>query len=177
MTKALWFVPGQRRGHICQKTIQLFKYIYRLCWVFVAAWGLSLIVVRGGYSLLHCMGFSLWWLLLLQSASYRCMASVTVVHRLSCLRHAKSFQTRDWTYIPCIGRQILSHWTTREVQFYSTFDMFPQPPKWMLLNSASVFSRQVIPCLHMEFFNVLPLFVGYIQAPLGLTRASQVVHW
>ena len=133
-------------------------------------------MVRGGYSSLKCVGFS-WWLLLLQSASYGCMASVVAVHRLSCLKHAKSFQTRDRTYIPCVGRQILNHWTTREVQFYSTFDRFLQPPKLMPLNSASIFSRQVIPCLQVKFFNVLPLFVGYIQAPVWLTRASQVVQW
>ena len=89
---------------------------------------------------MKCVGFS-WWLLLLQSASYGCMASVVAVHRLSCLRHAKSFQTRDRTYIPCVGRQILNHWTTREVQFYSTFDRFLQPPKLMPLNSASIFFK------------------------------------
>ena len=27
-----------------------------------------------------------------------------------------SSQTRDWTCVPYIGRQILNHWTTREVQ-------------------------------------------------------------
>ena len=26
-----------------------------------------------------------------------------------------SSSTRDWTYVPCIGRWILSHWTTREI--------------------------------------------------------------
>ena len=30
------------------------------------------------------------------------------------------FQTRDQTYMPCIGRQILSHWATREFLFYLT---------------------------------------------------------
>ena len=34
-----------------------------LCWVFVAAHGLSLVVVSGGYSSLRCAGFSLRWLL------------------------------------------------------------------------------------------------------------------
>ena len=47
-----------------------FEFIYFiiyfwLCWVFVAAHGLSLDVVSGGYSLLQCAGFSLQWLLLL----------------------------------------------------------------------------------------------------------------
>ena len=43
------------------------KFIYLiyfwLCWVFVAARGLSLVVVSGSYSSLWCAGFSLWWLL------------------------------------------------------------------------------------------------------------------
>jgi len=26
-----------------------------------------------------------------------------------------SSQTRDWTHVPCIGRWILNHWTTREI--------------------------------------------------------------
>ena len=53
-----------------------FKYIYLfiyfwLHWVFIAARGLSLVVASGGYSLLWCAGFSLWWLLLLQSTGSR----------------------------------------------------------------------------------------------------------
>ena len=30
-------------------------------------------------------------------------------------RHVESSQTRDQIRVPCIGRQILNHWTTREV--------------------------------------------------------------
>ena len=45
----------------------LYFFIYLwLRWVFVAACGLSLVAVSGGYSSLRCMGFSLWWLLLLE---------------------------------------------------------------------------------------------------------------
>ena len=40
-------------------------------WVFVALRGLSLVVVSGGYSSLRCTGFSLRWLLLLQSMGFR----------------------------------------------------------------------------------------------------------
>ena len=48
------------------------QFIYSwLRWVFVAAHRLSLVVVNGGYSLLQCMGFSLLWLLLLQSTGSR----------------------------------------------------------------------------------------------------------
>ena len=60
----------------CSSLFVLFKFIYlfiyfSLCWVFVAAPGLSLVVASGGYSLLWCAGFSLWWLLLLWSTGSR----------------------------------------------------------------------------------------------------------
>ena len=48
----------------------LFIYIW-LRWVFIAAHGLSLVVVSGGYSLLQCAGFSLRWFLLLRSTGSR----------------------------------------------------------------------------------------------------------
>ena len=53
-----------------KKLINLF--IFRLCWVFVAARGLSLVAVSGGYSSLRCTGFSLRWLLSLRSTGSRC---------------------------------------------------------------------------------------------------------
>ena len=48
----------------------LFIYFW-LCWVFVAAYGLSLVVASRGYSSLQCMGFSLRWLFLLWSTGSR----------------------------------------------------------------------------------------------------------
>ena len=50
--------------------IYLFIYFW-LRWVFVAACGLPLVAVSGGYSSLQCVGFSLQWLLLLQSTASR----------------------------------------------------------------------------------------------------------
>ena len=51
----------------------VFSFIYFwLHWIFVAAHGLSLVVVSGGYSLL-CAGVSLRWLLLLRSTGFRHM--------------------------------------------------------------------------------------------------------
>ena len=42
--------------------------------------------------------------------------SIVVAHRLSCpSMWDLSSPTRDWTHVPCIGRQILNHWTTRQV--------------------------------------------------------------
>ena len=42
-----------------------------LCWVFIAAHGLSLVAASEGYSSLRCAGFSLRWLLLLRSTGSR----------------------------------------------------------------------------------------------------------
>ena len=63
----------------------LFIYFW-LCWVFVAAYGFSLVAASMGYSLLWCVGFSLQWLLLLQSTGSRLAGSVVTVHGLSLLR-------------------------------------------------------------------------------------------
>ena len=52
-----------------QSVIYLFIYLW-LRWVFISARRLSLVVASGGYSSLCCMGFSLWWLLLLQSTGF-----------------------------------------------------------------------------------------------------------
>ena len=65
-------------------------YLFWLCWVFIAAHGLSLVAVSSGYSLLRCAGFSLRWLLLLRSTGSRragfsscgTRASVVVARRL-----------------------------------------------------------------------------------------------
>ena len=47
-------------------------------------WGFSSCGEPGAYSSLWCMGFSLQWLLLLQSMGSRHVASEVVVHGLSC---------------------------------------------------------------------------------------------
>ena len=60
----------------------LIYFYFWLRWVFVAARGLSLVAVSGGYSLLQCAGFSLW-LLLLRSTGSRRVGSVVVARRLS----------------------------------------------------------------------------------------------
>ena len=50
--------------------IYLFIYLW-LHWVLIAVRGLSLVVASRDYSSLQCVGFSLWWLLLLQSMGSR----------------------------------------------------------------------------------------------------------
>ena len=63
----------------------LYKNYFWLCWVFIAAFGLSLVVVSGSYS--SC-GFSLQWLLLLQitvsrQAGFSSCGSLALELRLS----------------------------------------------------------------------------------------------
>ena len=60
--------------------ISSLNFYFWLHWVFVAVHGLSLVAASGGYSLLWCAGFSLWWLLLLQSTGSRWWVSVVVAH-------------------------------------------------------------------------------------------------
>ena len=46
-------------------SVCLFIYLF-MRWVFVAARGLSVVAVSGGYSSSQCMGFSLRWLLIVE---------------------------------------------------------------------------------------------------------------
>ena len=57
-------------------------------------------------------------------------ASVVVVHGLVAPRHVGSSQTRDLTCVPCIGRQILSIWATREVLEFSLMSGGQAEPIW-----------------------------------------------
>ena len=99
--------------------ITLFIYFW-LHWVFIASPGLSLVVVSRGYSPLRCAGFSLWWLLLLQSMGSRhtgfssCGVWAQYLWRTGLVApwHVGSSWTRARTRVPCIGRWILNHCTT-----------------------------------------------------------------
>ena len=119
----------------------LFKFIlfiyFWLRWVFVAAHRLSLVVASGGSSSLWCTGFSLWWLLLLWSTGSRpagfssCGAWAQQLWltgsrvqaqqlwrtRLLAPWHVGSSRTRIQACVPCIGRWILNHCTTREALY------------------------------------------------------------
>ena len=71
---------GEKRGEkgvdrfclfVCFVNLFILFIYFCLCWVFIAVRQLSLVVVSGGYSSLQCVGFSLWWLLLLRSMGSR----------------------------------------------------------------------------------------------------------
>ena len=89
----------------CLGRLHFFCYCYWLHWVFIALRGLSLVVVHGS--------------LLLQSTGSRCVglsscSSLALERRLS--GSVGSSWSRDWTHVPCIGRQILIQCTTKEIQ-------------------------------------------------------------
>ena len=89
--------------------------------------GLSLVATSRGPSSLRCLGFSLRWLLLLQSTGSRRTGFSSFVTQaqeswrtgLAAPWHVGSSWTRARTHVPCIGRQILNHCTTREVPMLS----------------------------------------------------------
>ena len=124
-------------------TLKFILFIYFwLHWVFVAAHRLSLVVGIGGYSSLWCVGFSLRWLLLLQSTGSRraglsscgtqarylwltdSKAQAQQLWRtgLAAPRHVGSSRSRAPTRVPCIGRRILNHCATREAP-HCSFDL------------------------------------------------------
>ena len=102
----------------------------------LAVRGLSLVAASAGYSSLWCVGFSLWWLLLLRSTGSRhtgfsscgtraqqlwlagSRAQAQQLWRMGLVapRHVGSSRTRARTHVPHIGRWILNHCATREIQ-------------------------------------------------------------
>ena len=71
------------------------------------------------------MGFSLRWLLLLPSMGSRaCGLQLLTYWGLVALWHVKSFWTGDQTWVPCIGRWILNHWTTKEVLYIFKYNFW-----------------------------------------------------
>ena len=120
-------------GTTAQKLIfnSLFKYVILFIYFIFGCAASSLLhrlplaAESRGYSPLQCSGFSLQWLLLLQSKSSRATGfsscgSQALEHsqQLSCTGlvappHGGSSQTSAQTCVSCIGRWILYHRTTR----------------------------------------------------------------
>ena len=95
--------------------------LFWLYWAFTAACGLSLVETSRGYSSLRCAGFSLqrtllWGII----GSWHTGFSICGAQDLA-LQHVESSQTRDWTHVPCTGKQILIYCTTREFPVLQIF--------------------------------------------------------
>ena len=136
-----------------------------LCWNFVAVHGLSLVVVSRGCSpgavrrLLIAVGS----LVVEHGLSFSSCGSQTLACRLECTglaasRHVGSYQTGDRTHVPCIGRQILNHWTTGDVSLWNFYNSFIEikfpwctihPFKWYNSVAFCIFAES---CIHYHTF-------------------------
>ena len=92
-----------------------FKIPPKLSVVFFCEFSFSFIFGCTGSLPLQCLGFSVWWLLLMLSVGSRVLASVAVEHGLVAPWHAGSSLTRNGTPSPFICRWTPKHWDTREV--------------------------------------------------------------
>ena len=82
-------------------------------------------LLRSGCSLaVVCRLLIVVLLSLLSTPGYACISvavapglqgSVVVAHRLSCPEACRIFLDQESTCVPCVGRQILYHWTTTVV--------------------------------------------------------------
>ena len=97
--------PSDKKHYgFCHHRFRGHGAFFLLQWVFVALRRLSLVTESRGYSLLWGTASVGPWCQQLQLIG------------LVSLWHVKSSQTKDRTLVPCIGRHIIIHWTTREVQ-------------------------------------------------------------
>ena len=81
----------------------------------LAAHGLSPVVVNRGWFLVAVLWLPVALASLLQNTGCSARASGVVAHGLSCPMACRSSWAKDQSCVPCIGRRILNHWTTREV--------------------------------------------------------------
>ena len=83
--------------------------------IFVATCRLSVAVASRGSSPVEAQGLLITVASLVAHWALGEQVSVVVIQGLSCPKACGILQTRDETGVPCIGRRILYHWTTREV--------------------------------------------------------------
>ena len=92
-------VPTSLLPHTLFFFLRLFLFYFWLCWIFVAARGLSLVAGSRSSSLvLNCGGFELWWLLL-GSTGPKHVGSVVVAYGLGCSMACETFPDEGWK--PC----------------------------------------------------------------------------
>ena len=81
------------------------------CWAWTSSsCGEHRLLYRGSWAS-HCGSFSL------ESMTFRAWTSVAVMYGLNCPA-ACLIPTKDQTHVPWIGRQILTHWTTKGVPLF-----------------------------------------------------------
>ena len=101
-------------------TLKFFIIYFWLCWVFVAACGLSLVVANGSCSLVVCV-----LLTAVASLGAEHRPLVVVALGLVVSQYVESSWARDQTCVPCIGRRMLIHCATRKVLHISYMRLYP----------------------------------------------------
>ena len=152
-------------------SLLLKKYSFYL---FVAALGLccctqafSSCSMQGLLSAVVCR-LTAGWFLLLQSTGSRAQDQ-SLWHTGSIApRHVRSSQTRGRTRVPCIGRRILNHWTTREVPI-----IFLNQCDWANVCSCSLgwrMEKEAFSCLYKKSITLQILGIKWLQPKLILTH-------
>ena len=84
------------------------KRAFSIC----SKWGLATFFAVashfGGFSCCRAQALGAW------AQQLQRLSTVVVAHGSSCSETCGIFLVRDGTHVPCIGRWILNHWTTRE---------------------------------------------------------------
>ena len=155
----------QTSGEICFFFLLCLHFLLIYFWlhcVCIAVCRLSLGAMSGS--------FSLRWLLLLWTIGSRCTGFSSCSTWAQWLwhmglvapRHVKSFWTRDQTHVPCTGRQILNHWTTREILDCAFDDeskkCWPNPSSSQV--SPTILS-EVLQFLALSLFSKLTFIYGW----------------
>ena len=114
----------------------LLLFIYWLCWAFEASssWGEWGLLSSSSTWASHCGGFYYCGAQALRPKGFSSCGALTqfVEPGLSCSVACGIFLTMDQTHVPCIARQILNPWTTREVPVYTNI-WFTKKSAWGVL--------------------------------------------
>ena len=119
---------------VCSKSVQIFGPFFKiyfllfvvswLCWIVIDVHGLSIALVSGGWALAVGM-----WASLVAAHGLRARAQELWHTGLVAFWYVESSRIRDRTHVPCTGRRILNHWTTKEVLVHFLYWLFTF---WML---------------------------------------------
>ena len=161
--------------------VSLYIYFW-LCWVFVAVCGFPLVMVSGeplpavargllivvasldlvfgSYSMLLWPVHLELWLMGLRGGAQQLWHTSPVAPW-----HVGSSQTRDWTRVPCIGRQTLKRWTTTEVPLHI---YFLNRKFFLFLFFITVFMFETFPQISGDLGNLLILNGNTMQGCLKL---------
>ena len=112
---ALWTVAFHEHfmGEKCNLLIFVYDLIY-LCIIFLA--GLSLCCCTQAFSSCSARAWRRSGFSSVEHGLQGAQAQQLTYTGLVAPWHVGTSQTRDRTHVPCIGRRILYHWTTRETQ-------------------------------------------------------------